>query len=335
MAQTPAQLLAALKRGPSALTTIFGAEPLLILETADAFRAAARAAGCTEREVFTAEPGADWKSLGASAANLSLFADRKLIEIRVPTGKPGKEGGAALERYAAKPPGDAVTLVLLPDLDWKQQKSAWFGALAAAGTMVEAKPVPRESLPAWLAERLARQNQKAGAATLEWLADRVEGNLLAARQEVEKLALLLPEGEVSLEGIRDCVTDVSRFDLDDLADAVHAGEAARIARVMDSLEAGGEAQPLVLWVLTEDLRTMMQLATGEKPRRYLPQARMDRLAKSARRQPPGALARALLQAAHADRMIKGVATGSAWVSLTTLALQIAGCKTLREPCAIH
>lgn len=335
MAREPAQLLAALKRGPAPLTTIYGAEPLLILETADAFRAAARAAGCSEREVFTAEPGADWKSLGASAANRSLFADRKLVEIRVPTGKPGKDGGQALESYAARLPEDAVTLVLLPELDWNQVKSAWFRALDAAGVMVEAKPVARADLPAWLAERLARQNQKADAATLEWLSDRIEGNLLAARQEVEKLALLLPGGEVTLDAIRDCVTDVSRFDLDDLSDAVHAGEAARIARVMDSLEAGGEAQPLILWVLTEDLRAMMQLATGERPRRYLPQAKMDRLAKSARRQPPGALARALLQASHADRMIKGVATGNAWLSLTTLALQIAGCKTLREPAAIH
>jgi DNA polymerase-3 subunit delta len=335
MAQTPAQLLAALKRGPAPLTTIFGDEPLLALETADAFRVAARAAGCSEREVFTAEPGADWKSLGASAANLSLFAERKLIEIRIPTGKPGKDGAQALERYCARLPEDAVTLVLLPDLDWKQQKSAWFGALGEAGVMVEAKPVARENLPAWLAERLARQNQKADAGTLEWLADRVEGNLLAARQEVEKLALLLPEGEVTLDAIRDCVTDVSRFDIDDLTDAVHDGEAARIARVMDSLEAGGEAQPLILWVLAEDLRTMMQLASGERPRRYLPQAKMDRLAKAARRLPPGALARALLQAAHADRMIKGVATGNAWVSLTTLALQVAGCRTLREPYALH
>jgi DNA polymerase-3 subunit delta len=335
MAQTPAQLLAALKRGPAPLTTIFGAEPLLALETADAFRAAARAAGCSEREVFTAEPGADWKSLGASAANLSLFAERKLVEIRVPSGKPGKDGAQALERYCAKLPPDAVTLVLLPELDWKQQKSAWFGALGDAGVLVEATPVARANLPAWLAERLARQDQSAEPATLEWLADRVEGNLLAARQEVEKLALLLPAGEVTLEAIRECVADVSRFDLDDLTDAVHEGDAARIARVMDSLEAGGEAQPLVLWVLTEDLRTMMQLASGERPRRYLPQAKMDRLAKCARLQPPGALARALLQAAHADRMIKGVATGSAWISLTTLALQVAGCRTLREPRALH
>jgi len=333
MARSPAQLLAALKSGPAPLTTIYGAEPLVALETADAFRAAARAAGCSEREVFTAEPGADWNALGASAANLSLFAERKLVEIRIPGGKPGKDGAQALERYAARLPEDAVTLVLLPELDWSQVKSAWFRALEAAGVMVEAKPVAREDLPAWLAERLRRQKQKADPETLEWLADRVEGNLLAARQEVEKLSLLLPEGEVTLEAIRECVTDVSRFDLDDLGDAVQAGDAARIARVMDSLEAGGEAQPLVLWVLAEDLRTMMQLSSGEKPRRYLPQAKMDRLAKCARRQPPGALARALLQAAHADRMIKGVATGDAWLSLTTLALQIAGCKTLREPAA--
>ena len=171
-----------------------GAETLLALEAGDAIRAAARREGCTERDVFTAEPGADWSTLGAIAANLSLFASKKLLEIRIPTGKPGAEGGKALEALCARLPEDTIVLVMLPELEWQQLKTAWFGALEDAGTVVEASAISREELPQWLAERFARQRQHASVETLEWMADRVEGNLLAAKQEVEKLALLLPGG---------------------------------------------------------------------------------------------------------------------------------------------
>src|SRR5512132_1951020 len=183
------QLDAQLRKGISPLYTVHGAEALLALEAADRIREAARKAGCTEREVFFAEPGADWNRLGASAANLSLFASKRLVEIRIPTGKPGAEGGRAIESWCAKLPPEDVTLVLLPELEWQQMKSNWFNALDASGVVVEAKPVSRDELPQWLAERLSRQGQRASVETLEWLADRVEGNLLAAKQEVEKLAL--------------------------------------------------------------------------------------------------------------------------------------------------
>jgi len=323
------QLAQHLKKGLSPLYAVHGAETLLALEAGDAIRAAARREGCAEREVFTAEPGADWSTLGASAANLSLFASRKLIEIRIPSGKPGAEGGKALEALCARLPEDAIVLVMLPELEWQQLKTAWFGAIEDAGTVVEARAISREELPQWLAERLARQQQRAGVETLEWMADRVEGNLLAAKQEVEKLALLLPAGEISLDAIREAVTDVSRFERDGLLDAIHEAEPGRIARAVDSLEAEAEPLPLLLWTLTEELRLMMQVSGGERPRRFLDPDRLQRVQRTARKHDAASFDRQLLRAHRIDRMIKGVETGDAWEEILELSLALAGKPALR------
>jgi DNA polymerase III subunit delta len=306
---------------------VHGPEALLALEACDRIRESARRAGATEREVFFAEPGVDWNRLGASAANLSLFASKRLVELRIPTGKPGAEGGRAIEGWCARPPGDAVTLVVLPELEWQQQKSKWFEALEAAGVLVEAKPVTRDELPDWLAERLARQKQRASVETLEWLADRVEGNLLAAKQEVGKLALLLPEGEITLAAIREAVTDVSRFERDSLVDAIHAGDAVRIARVVACLEAEGEPLPLLLWTLTEELRLMMAFAAGQRPRRFLPPDRASAVQQTARLHDAASFDRELLRAHRIDRMIKGVETGDPWDNVIEFALGMAGKPT--------
>ena len=318
------QLGGSLRKGVGSLYAIHGAEALLALEASDRIREAARKSGCTEREVFFAEPGADWNRFGAGAANLSLFASKRLVELRIPTGKPGAEGGRAIEAYCAKLPEDTVTLVVLPELEWQQQKSKWFEALERAGLLVEARAVSRDELPEWLAERLARQNQKASVETLEWLADRVEGNLLAARQEVEKLALLLPPGEVTLQSIRDAVTDVSRYERDTLLEAIHAGDAGRVARVVASLKAEGEPLPLLLWVLAEELRLMMALAANQRPRRFIPPDRMAALQQTTRRHGAASFDRELLRAHRIDRMIKGIETGDPWDSVIELALGIAG-----------
>ena len=318
------QLEGQLRKGLAPLYAVHGPEALLALEACDRIREAARKAGCTEREVFFAEPGADWNRFGAGAANLSLFASKRLVEVRIPTGKPGAEGGRAIEAYCAKLPDDAITLVALPELEWQQQKSKWYEALERAGVLVEARAVSRDELPEWLAERLARQKQKASVETLEWLADRVEGNLLAARQEVEKLALLLPQGEVSLQAIRDAVTDVSRYERDTLLDAIHAADAGRVVRVVSSLEAEGEPLPLLLWTLTEELRLMMALAANQRPRRFIPPERMAALQTTARRHDHASFDRELLRAHHIDRMIKGIDTGDPWDSVVELALGLAG-----------
>jgi DNA polymerase-3 subunit delta len=287
------QLDGHLKKGLGKLYAVHGAEALVALEAADRIREAARRDGCTEREVFFAEPGVDWNRLGASASNLSLFASRRLVELRIPTGKPGAEGGKAIDAWAAKLPDDAVTLVLLPELEWQQQKTKWFESLERNGVLVEAKCITRDELPDWLAERLSRQQQRASVETLEWLAERVEGNLLAAKQEVEKLALLLPPGEITLAAIR-------------------------------------EALPLLLWVLAEELRAMMAITAGQRSRRFLSPARMESLNRTARRHNAASFHRELLRAHKIDRMIKGVETGDPWQNIVELAMGIAGKPVLVE-----
>jgi len=321
---TTRQLESALRNGVARLYAIHGAEALLALEAADRIRDAARKDGCTEREIFFAEPGVDWNRLGAAASNLSLFASKRLVELRIPTGKPGTEGGKAIEAWASNPPDDAVTLVVLPELDWQQQKTKWFEALERNGVLVEARPVTRDELPDWLAERLSRQGQRARVETLEWLADRVEGNLLAAKQEVEKLALLLPKGEIELAPLREAVTDVSRFERDTLLDAIHGDDAARIPRIVASLEAEGEPLPLLLWTLTEELRTLEMIRAGQRPRRFTPPQRMEALQRTARRHDAASFDRETLRAHRIDRMIKGVETGDPWDAIVDLAMGISG-----------
>jgi DNA polymerase-3 subunit delta len=321
------QLPANLARGPAPLYAVHGPETLLALEAADRIREAVRKAGAEERQIHFVEPGFDWSHLASAGSNLSLFASKRLIEIRIPTGKPGAEGGRALEAWCGNlgASGDTdVTLVMLPELEWQAFKSNWFSALERAGVVVEARSVERDELPDWLAQRFAKQKQHASVETLEWLADRVEGNLLAARQEVEKLALLLPEGEITLDMLREAVTDVSRFERDTLIESIHAGDAGRIARVLDSLEAEGEPLPLLLWTVTDEIRLLMGLAAGVRPRRFLPPERMDAASKTARRHDAASFDRLLLRAHRIDRMIKGVETGDPWDSLLELALGIAG-----------
>ena len=324
------QLDAALKKPLAPLYAVHGAEALLALEAADRIREAARKQGATEREIFFAEPGADWNRFGVTGANLSLFATKRLVELRIPTGKPGVEGSKAIEAWCSKLPDDAVTLVMLPELDWQQLKAKWFDALDRVGVVIEAKPITRDELPEWLAARLARQDQRASAETLEWLADRVEGNLLAARQEVEKLALLLPPGEISLAAIRDAVTDVSRFESDALLDAIHAGDATRIARVIAALQATGEPLPLLLWMLAEELRMMMAFASNQRPKRWMPPERAAAVQQAAKRLDAVAFDRELLRAHRIDRMIKGVETGNPWDGMLELALGIAGKPVMKE-----
>jgi DNA polymerase-3 subunit delta len=261
----PDQLDNHLARGLRPLYTVHGDEPLLAQEAADAIRAAARTAGFAERKVF-AVGGAhfDWSAvLGASQA-MSLFADRQLIEIRIPGGKPGKDGSEALQRYCEQLSDDVLTIVQLPRLDRQQQSSAWFAALDAAGVMLRVDPVERRELPSWLVRRLAAQGQRVedgetGQRTLAFFADRVEGNLLAAHQELQKLSLLYPPGPLSFEQVEAAVLNVARYDVFKLGEAVLAGQVARALRMLDGLRAEGEAAVLVHWTLAEDIRALKRV----------------------------------------------------------------------------
>jgi DNA polymerase-3 subunit delta len=284
MNPVPAQLQEHLSRGLKSLYTLYGDEPLLIQESADALRLTARAQGFTERTVHVvAGAHFDWSEVLASGGSLSLFADKQIIEIRVPSGKPGKDGSAALQTIAQRAQGDdsTLTLILLPKLDSATTKGAWFGALESAGACIRFDPIDRRNLPQWLSQRLQQQGQRvesgeAGQRTLQFFADRVEGNLLAAHQEIQKLALLYPPdagGDVlTFEQVENAVLNVARYDVFKLAEAVLGGQTLRVARMLDGLQAEGESEVLVHWALAEDIRSMKRVKDAIAQGRPMPMA---------------------------------------------------------------
>ncbi len=344
------QLAAQLQRGLRSLYTLYGDEPLLIQEAGDAIRAVARAQGHTERTVHTmAGAHADWSAVLASGASLSLFADKQIVEVRVPSGKPGKDGSAALQQLAEAADGNdsTLTLVVLPRLDMATQKSAWFAALDAHGVTVRVDPVDRKALPQWIAQRLQAQGQRVAAGeegqrTLAFFADRVEGNLLAAHQEIQKLGLLHPAGELGFEQVEASVLNVARFDAFKLAEAVLGGQVARVQRMLDGLQAEGEAPVLVHWAIAEDIRTLNRVRTAMEAGRPLPIAlRESRVwgvkEKLVERVLPqlgtAQLARWLDDAHTVDGIVKGLKSpdwpADPWQALHQLAMKVARACALR------
>ena len=315
------QLAAHLQKGLRPLYTLWGDEPLLVQEAADAIRAAARAAGHTERQVHTVS-GAhyNWSGLLGASQAMSLFADKQIIEIRIPSGKPGKEGSDALQRYCTLNSDDTVTLVTLPKLDGAQQKSAWFTALDGAGMTIKLDAIDRKVLSPWIAQRMAVQGQRvqggeAGQRTLAFFADRVEGNLLAAHQEIQKLGLLYPAGELSFEQIESAVLNVARYDVFKLGEAVLGGQVERALRMLDGLQAEGEAAVLVHWTLSEDIRSLKRVRDAIAAGRPLPMAlrearvwgSKERLMERAVPLFTDSAVAALLQAAQVcDGLVKGL-----------------------------
>ena len=327
------QLAAHLDRDLKAVYVVYGDEPLLVIEAADAIRAAARRKGFDEREVLTAIAGFNWNELHLATGNMSLFGGRQLIDLRIPTGKPGREGGKAIQDYCARPSPDALLLVTLPGLDWSEEKATWLKALTEAGVAVKLIPPNLAELPAWIAGRLRRQQQKTGNDALRFIAERVEGNLLAAHQEIQKLALLYPAGELSLQQIQEAVLNVARYDLDGLREALLSGDVARLTRTLDGLQQEGEAPPLVLWAMTEEVRALAQVKAGQKQGQpvdaLLKEARVwgarQSLFKRALPRIKESTANAALEdAARIDRMIKGIGGGDGWTEFLRLGLGLAG-----------
>jgi DNA polymerase-3 subunit delta len=327
------QLAAQLARELAPIYAIHGDEPLIALEAADAVRAAARKRGFTDREVFEPGRGFDWSELAHSLASLSLFGGSKIVELRLPGGKPGPQGAEAIAAYCGRPASDILLLVSLPRLDRQSQASAWFGALSRAGVVVDVWRIERARLPAWIAERLGRQRQRAPREALEFLADRVEGNLLAAHQEVQKLALLAPEGELSLDVVREAVANVARYDAYTACEAMLAGDGARYVRVIDGLKSEGEAPTLVLWTLSEELYALARIQAGAAAGRSLDDLLRENRVWGPRQRPmkaaaarvaPQAVQRALAHAARIDRAIKGVGAGEPWDEFLKLGLFVTG-----------
>jgi len=339
-----AHLRQAKTKGLAPLYVVHGDEHLLVLEAVDRLRRAAREAGFTERDVLVAERGFHWSQLTEAQQSMSLFGDRKVVELRIPSGKPGKDGGEALRAVAAQPSPDVLLLVTLPRLDFAAAKSAWFQALEAAGVSIKVDMVDRTRLPAWIGERLALQQQRveggeAGRRALQFIADKVEGNLLAAHQEIQKLGLLYPAGELSFDQVHDAVLNVARYDVFKLSEAMLGGDVPRLVRMLEGLRGEGEATVLVLWALAEEIRVLSKLRQGlaaGKPAAVMARelriwGPREKLApQAAQRLSMPRLEAALALAARLDRQVKGLQPGPGeplpaepWDGLLQLALMIA------------
>jgi DNA polymerase III subunit delta len=326
----------------SPLYVLTGDEPLSMTEGIDAIRRAAKAQGFEERLSFSTDRNFNWQQLTASGQSVSLFASRRLLEVHIPSGKPGSEGGRALQEYCNRLPSDTVTVITLPKLDGAGQKSAWFTALEKTAVVVALQSVDVARLPQWIARRLQAQGQQTDAATLEFLAAQVEGNLLAAHQEIVKLGLLFPNGPIAAEAVRDAVLNVSRFDVFQLGDALLAGDVARTAKILQGLEAEG-VQPLALlgvlaWLLRGVTRVKLAESRGENLAAAMQQAKIwgDRQAQVKRmlaRVSPRQLQAAMLKMAEIDKICKGIAQGRPWLEISRLCIGLARAGTRRRATA--
>jgi DNA polymerase-3 subunit delta len=344
------QLQAHLQKGLRSLYTLHGDEALLVQEAADAIRAAARQQGYTERSVHLVS-GAhfDWSEVLAAGGSMSLFAERQILEIRVPTGKPGKEGSPMIQQLAQSAEGNdsTLTLFILPRLDSATKKGAWFGALEQFGVSLQIDSLDRAQLPQWIAQRLKLQNQSVasgqdGQNCLQFFADRVEGNLLAAHQEIQKLSLLYPAGELSHAQVESAVMNVARYDVFKLSEAVLAGQVARVQRMLDGLQAEGEAAVLVHYTLAEDIRALKRVKDAMAEGRPLPMALREQRIWGAREKlfervlpklSTARLAQLLKNAHQVDGIVKGLKVADwptdPWQALQRLALRVSSACAIK------
>jgi DNA polymerase-3 subunit delta len=327
------QLDAQLQKTLAPAYLIHGDEPLLALEAADAVRAAARRKGYAEREVMFAEKGFDWGALVHAGASQSLFGDRKLVELRLASGRVPAAGAQAIEACLARPNPDMLLMMSMPrpeGANW--WKAGWFAAFDSGGVVVEAQPLARAALPQWIAGRLARQRQKASAEALAFLAEHVEGNLLAAQQEIAKLSLLAPEGALGLDEVRAAVSNVARYDFEALAEALHGGDFPQFARALAGLRGEGESVAGIAWRLGEELAALARvksgLAQGRRQEQLFMENRIFRAAqprceKALRRHSAARLREAVVRMSRIERASKGVGSGEPWDALLRLGLEFA------------
>lgn len=335
----PAQLSQHLDRQLARVYLLHGDEPLLQIEAAQTIRDAAKRAGFVEREVLVAESGFDWQQVAAANMSMSLFGSRRVLELRIPSAKPGTEGARVLEAVGADPSPDNIFLVSCPRLDRTGLNSGWFAALDAAGISVSIPQLERDDLPAWIGARLSRNGQRATHDVLEFLADLTEGNLLAAQQEIDKLALLLPPGEITQPDIESVVANVARYDNAGLSEALLNGDAERMCRILAGLQAEGEGVQLVLWQFTEDTHALLGIAQAQREGQSVQTAirnarvwgkRQSAMENAARRVDGRALSKLLPELARLDRISKGIGKGDVWDETRAYALKFIATLSARR-----
>lgn len=325
------QLGSHLKKGVQPLYLISGDEPLLVMEAGDQLRQAARAEGYTEREIYHVEPGFDWHEILLSGDSMSLFAEKKIIEIRIPSGKAGTQGGKVLDQIAQNPPADTLFVVVTGKLDAGVRKSRWYRSFETKGICLQIWPMSAQQLPQWIGQRMQQHGLTASHEAIRLLADRVEGNLLAADQEIRKLKMWMNKADMDVDDVMMAVADSARHNVFEFIDAALTQQTARLSRMLGHVRAEGGEPPVVLWALAREFRLLKGVSAALANRRN-PDSLMDSLqvwktrramvANAARRQRPAYWQRCLNRCAKIDRMVKGQADGNPWDELLQLGLRI-------------
>lgn len=338
MSIAAAQLKQQLNNNLAPLYVLAGDEPLGKTECLDAIRQAARQAGADERSSYTVERNFNWQAIQSFGQALSLFASQRILEIIIPTGKPGTEGGKVLAEIAANPIPDTTVIISLPALTRDIKKATWYQQLESSAVVITLDEVSPAQLPKWIAQRLKQQNQSTDEATLAFMAHQVEGNLLAAHQEIQKLALLYPAGPLSAEDISTAVLNVSRYDAFKLGEAVLSGDAERTTRIIQGLQDEGEQAVAVMnpliWVLRPLVSVKRAQANGENLNQAMTNARIfgprQQQAKMAlSRFSLRQLEAALQKLCDIDRIAKGIMIGDAWLELSRLCFGLAKIRARR------
>lgn len=337
----PHELERRLKGVLAPIYVISGDEPLQVSETADAIRQAARTQGYTERDILEATARFSWSELTAEADNLSLFAEKRIIDLRIPNGKPGKEGGAVLAGYAQRIPEDTLLLITLPKLERTQLNSKWVKALEGKGALIQIWPVEGDRLPPWIEQRMRRAGLTPGPDVVPILADHIEGNLLAASQEIQKLLLLHGPSLITVERLNSAVSDSARFDVFALVDSALNGDTTRCTRILRGLKAEGTAAPVILWALTREIRLLHSLAMETSRGKSVQQAisanrgvwdkRKTLVGKGLQRLSLNQWRQLLSQCGKTDRAIKGQSSDSPWLLLEQITNRISGARFSTAP----
>lgn len=337
----PDQLGANLKRQLSSVYIVSGDEPLQVSECCDLIRSQARQQGFSERHVYHVDNSFDWSEMLEAANSLSLFAEKQLLELRMPNGKPGDAGRKALLEYIEYASPDTLLLIITDRLDNAIQKSKWFKALEHAGVFIPIWPVEAHKLPSWIAQRLKKEGYSATPDALGLISERIEGNLLAASQEIEKLKLLAPDKRIDETTVRESVSDSARYDVFQLADAALEGNIQQCVRILAVLKGEGVEPPVLLWMLAREIRLLShmsrlksrglstEVAIDQSAKilgfsAFILKRRRALLEKTIQRHTEKNFRQMLMQAGSIDRVIKGLEKGNTWDQLLTLTLQLAG-----------